>query len=379
MTVENDTAAGPAADSSADPGAARRLLAVLQRRLLWLMVAAYVLAAVLPGPGETVRAWHLTPFLLGTVVFNAGLTARLGRLPRLLARPGTLLCGVAANALLPAVLLLCTGWLMAGWHNHSEGQSILLGLAVVGAMPVAAGATVFVQSGEGDDTLALGMVLGSTLLSPLTIPLALTLAGWATDATSAHRLQVMAEELGPWFALPAVALPCSLGLAANALLQRVRRRRRADPAAGGRAGNGAGRAGALLPWVKLSNLAVVLTLSYSNACGAMGMVTDHPDPDYLALAVAAAGLMCTSTFLLGWWLARRLGLSRADAVAVTYASGMSNTSAGAVIAATRLGAQPTVLVPILAFSLLQKLAAGAVAGVLPDRRRPATEPQPDTA
>ncbi|WP_051939681.1 bile acid:sodium symporter family protein [Phaeacidiphilus oryzae] len=351
------------------------MLAVLQRRLLLLMVGAYLLAAVLPGPGSAVRAWHLTPILLGAVVFNAGLTARLGRLPRLLARPGTLLCGVAANALLPAALLASTGWVLAGWHNHREGQSILLGLAVVGAMPVAAGATVFVQSGEGDDTLALGMVLGSTLLSPLTIPLALTLAGWATDAASADRLRVMAAELGPWFALPAVAVPCSLGLTANAVLHRVRRRRRRTGA--GRGGRGE-RSAALLPWVKLSNLAVVLTLSYSNACGAMGMVTDHPDPDYLALAVAAAGLMCLSTFLLGWWLARRLGLSRADAIAVTYASGMSNTSAGAVVAATRLPAQPMVLVPILAFSLLQKLAAGAVAGVLPrcGRRRPVAAAEP---
>jgi BASS family bile acid:Na+ symporter len=42
---------------------------------------------------------------------------------------------------------------------------------------------------------------------------------------------------------------------------------------------------------------------------------------------------------------------------------MNNSSAGAVVAATRMAAHPIVLTPILAYSLLQKVLAGTI-GVL---------------
>jgi len=335
------------------PGVLARAGAALQRRLLWIMLGAYALAAVLPGPGTAIRGVSLGRLggaelplqagLLAVVVFNAGLTAKAEQLPKLLRRPGPLLLGVMINALLPTVLLAVASVAAEGWHSQREAQSLLTGLALVGAMPVAAGATVFAQGSGGNSELSLGLVLGSTLLSPLTIPLGLYLAGFLAGGDYATDLRAAARTGGGLFAVLVVLVPCVLGLLAGQLVSRT--------------GTGLRPA---LPTIRLVNLAVVVTLSYSNACGALGQVILRPDPDFLALVVVAAAAMCGISFLTGWVIAGRLRIGRADSIALTYASGMNNSSAGAVLAATRMPDHPAVLLPILAYSLLQKVLAGSV-------------------
>lgn len=59
-------------------------------------------------------------------------------------------------------------------------------------------------------------------------------------------------------------------------------------------------------------------------------------------------------------------------MAITLSCGMNNSSAGAVLAATNLPSSPQVLLPVLAYSLLQKCGAGLADSVL---RRRADPPQ----
>ncbi|SEK79858.1 bile acid:sodium symporter family protein [Streptacidiphilus jiangxiensis] len=322
-----------------------------QRRLLWIMLLAYALAAGWPEPGLALRgvtplqlagaAVPLQAGLLAVMVFNAGLTARAEALPGLLRHPRALLVGIAANALLPTVLLAVGAVAAQGWHSPHEAQSLLVGLALVGAMPVAAGATVFAQGSEGNATLTLGLVIGSTLLSPLTIPLGLHLGGFLASGPYAADLHAAAAHACSVLAVVTVVLPCAFGLGLGRLL------RARHPAL----------LTAALPSVRVVNLAVVVLLSYTNACGGLGQVVARPDPDFLLLVAVAAAAMCGGSFLTGWVLAGRLGLPRADAIALAYASGMNNSSAGAVVAVTRLPGNPAVLVPILAYSVLQKILA----------------------
>ncbi len=339
-------------------GTLRDLGGALHRHLLWIMLATYVLAAVLPGPGEALRslslghvagtAIPLQAGLLALVVFNAGLTARSELLPALLRRPGPLLLGIAVNALLPALLLAVGSVAAEGWHSQREAQSLLVGLALIGAMPVAAGATVYSQGSAGNATLTLGLVVGSTLLSPLTIPFGLHLGGFLTTGDYASDLHESARAAGSLFAALTVVLPCGIGLLTGRAVALLGRELK--PA---------------LPVIRLFNLAVVVTLSYTNGCGALQPVIRRSDPDFLLLVVLAAALMCGVSFLTGWVIAGRLRFGRPDAIALTYASGMNNSSAGAVLAATRIPDHPLVLLPILAYSMLQKLLAGSVHRFLP--------------
>ncbi|MFC5906985.1 sodium-dependent transporter [Streptacidiphilus monticola] len=333
-------------------------VARLQRRLLWVLLGAYVLAALAPGPGLALRAVDLARLdgirlplpaaLLGLMLFNAGLTARVGELSRLARAPSPLLAGVLSNALLPTLLLALVAVAAPAWHSSREAQSLLVGLVLVGAIPVAGGATAFAQSAEGNTGLSLGLVLASTLLSPLTVPLGLHLGGFLAEGSWGRELHAAAGQASSAFAVLAVVLPCLLGLLTGRLLP-------------------PGRA---LPLVRSASLAVTVLLSYTNACGALRQVVAHPDVDFLLLVLAVSALVCGCCFLSGWALAARLGVPHADAVALTYASGMNNSSAGAVLAATRLPGHPAVLLPILAYSLLQKVMAGAVGAFTATRHDP---------
>ncbi|MEU5208605.1 bile acid:sodium symporter [Streptomyces sp. NPDC020742] len=352
---------------ASERGRGPRLLAGAQRRLTWAMPAAYVAAALLPQPGRWARGLPcgalplpgghtaLTPqaLLLCYVLFTAALQVPARELSVLLRRPGLLLAGTAANTALPLLVLVLLAGAFTLLPDADRGSGLLTGLALIAAMPVAGGATVWGGRAGGNQTLVVGLVLASTLLSPLTIPLTLAGAAAVTCGGYALALGRLAHLAGGAVAAAGVVAPCLAGLAVRAVLP-------------------ARTAARALPWLKLLALAAALALTYLNAAGAFTDLIARPRPALLLLSTAAAAVMCAASFALGWCLARALKAAPADTVALTFTSGMNNSSAGAVLATTRFPAHPHVLLPILAYSVLQKLLAGLADGALsgrPGRRR----------
>jgi BASS family bile acid:Na+ symporter len=227
---------------------------------------------------------------------------------------------------------------------------------LIGAMPVAAEATVYGARAGANAGLTVAVVLASTALSPVTLPLTLAEAAWLTGGVASGGLSKLSRTGGGAFALVSVVLPCVAALFARRLLpERFVR--------------------SVLPWVKLAALAASVVLTYLNAAGALGAVARQPDVPLLIADVVVAAAVCTASLMCGHWLGRILKLARPEAVAVTVTSGMNNSSASAVLAATRLADQPAVLVPVLAYSLIQKIAACLVDGIL-SRDRPYRMPAP---
>jgi BASS family bile acid:Na+ symporter len=121
------------------------------------------------------------------------------------------------------------------------------------------------------------------------------------------------------------------------------------------------------PWLKrwLSTivplaLAGSLLLTYVNASGALGTFVAHPRPLLLAAALTVATLVCLLSFAVGRGAARLLGLDAPAASSLTLACGMNNSSASAVLLTTTLPDKPHLLLPVLAYGLLQKTAASRV-------------------
>ena len=71
-------------------------------------------------------------------------------------------------------------------------QNILVGLALVASMPIAGSSTAWAQNADGELALSLGLVLFSTLLSPVTTPLALHSAGLMASGDYALDLHELA-------------------------------------------------------------------------------------------------------------------------------------------------------------------------------------------
>jgi BASS family bile acid:Na+ symporter len=342
----------------------------LHRRLFLLLVLAYLVAAFLPGPGLWLRAVHVPPIsilgqrldlslpalLLSLLLFNAGLGVAPAQLRGLAHRPGVLLAGLLANLVVPLAFVLgVSGVLVGFWHNPAEAQCVLVGLALVAAMPVAGSSTAWSQNADGNVALSLGLVLGSTLLSPLTTPIVFRSAGLLGSGEYADRLGDLAGHGTSLFLATCVLLPSLLGIACRRLL-------------------GETRAGGLLPWAKLSNAVTLLVLCYANAAVSLPEAVANPDPDFVVVMLAIVVGLCVVAFSSGWLVAWLVKADAPDRAALMFGLGMNNNGTGLVLAALALGAYPRVMQPILIYNLVQHLVAAAVAPTL--SRKPDTPPSP---
>ncbi|MEU9446596.1 hypothetical protein AB0D42_38345 [Streptomyces sp. NPDC048304] len=111
-----------------------------------------------------------TPLLLSLVLFSAGLQVPLR------ARHPASTPDRSAGRARPAPddpLLAIPGvaFLLRQTPDADGGSGLVTAMILITAMPVAAGATVRTGKGDGDQPTMVGLILASTLLSPLTIPL----------------------------------------------------------------------------------------------------------------------------------------------------------------------------------------------------------------
>jgi BASS family bile acid:Na+ symporter len=341
------------------PGPLGTLSHFLHRHLLWFLLGSYAVAALWPAPGLWLRDVSLGEYdllqedtrvtlpmaMLAFLLLNAGLGVETGQLRHLLRGPAALLGGLAANLVMPIAFLFAVSRGMRLWHNPDEVQNILVGLALVASMPIAGSSTAWSQNANGDLALSLGLVLGSTLLSPLTTPAALHAVGLMARGRYAADLHALAGYGTGAFLILCVLAPSLLGI----LL---------------RAGMGADRGAAARPYLKLANSVNLLLLSYANAAVSLPQAVADPDWDFLTVTLALVVTLCTLAFASGWAVARLTGAGPGRRAALMFGLGMNNNGTGLVLASLTLAAHPRVLLPIIFYNLTQHVVAGAVDFVL---------------
>lgn len=326
----------------------------LRQRLGRAVAVSYAAAALLPGPGLWLGHPHPVPVagtgalavsavqvLLALVLFAAGLQVPVHALAGLLRRPRALLAGLALRLVIPALTIPAVAFLLRRTPDTDGGSGLVTAMIVIVAMPVAAGATVWSGKGLGDQPTMVGLVLASTLLSPLTVPLVIDGLAPLLSSGYGHALAGSPHSGQGGSALTAVVMPCAAGILCRLFL----------PA----------------PWLAAAMTAVLpaaivgsVALTYANASAALGSFVTHPRPLLLAAASAVAALVCLLSFGLGRSSARLLRLDPASAASLTLACGMNNSSAGAVVITTMLPDKPHLLLPVIAYGLLQKTAASRV-------------------
>ena len=325
------------------------LLRFVHRRSMALILSAYVLALLGPGFGRAAghtmligsgpHAYRVPAAILGWTLVMAGANVDVRRLAAVVRRPVPLLLGVLASVLAPLLVVLAAAAAMAGTPVSAETQCLLAGLAIVAAMPVGGTAAAWTANG-GDPALGVGILAGSLAASPVTVPAGLAVGSLMTFGDLADDLDRMTSVSDGLRGMVIALLPCAVGVALRSLW----------PAA----------VLGLLPFLRVVTVLDVAGLAYVNASGLPRDVLLGADPEFLAAVVAAAVVMCAGTFAAGWLLARCGRCSTQDTVALTYTTGMTNASLGAIVACTGLREHTMVLVPILAVSVLQTLAAGWV-------------------
>lgn len=320
-----------------------------------LLVGSYAIAAAWPGPGLRLRGIELgvvrlggesmgltlPAVMLGLLLLNAGLGVRLAALRGLLTRPAPLLAGLAANLLIPVAFIVVVARSLALWHNPDEVQVILVGLALVASMPIAGSSTAWAQNAEGDLALSLGLVVSSTILSPVATPWALRAVGGLTRGDYAAGLRGLAAHGSGLFLFACVLVPTAAGILLRLAL-------------------GERRAAAVRPWLRAINAIDLLVLCYSNAAAALPRALSRPDWDFLAAIVTVTGSLCLVAFASGWALGRLLGLGGPARTSLMFGLGMNNNGTGLVLASIALADHPGVLLPVIAYNLIQQVVAASV-------------------
>lgn len=327
----------------------------VHHHLLWFLISAYAIAAVFPTPGLWIRNISfgdmsvfqtkihvsLLLLLLATLMFNAGLGVKTSHLQSLAQKIWVLVAGLAANLLIPIAYIFCVTLLLQFWHNPDEAQHILVGLALVAAMPIAGASTAWAQNSNGNLALSLGLVLSSTVLSPIITPMAFYVFGEMASEEYETVLHYLADYgsgtfLGLW-----VVLPSLLGLSL-------------------RFGVPETQLTAVMPYLKLNNSLALLLLNYSNASVSLPQAVADHDMDFLAVTLTITTGLCITAFATAYWLSSLFKLDRAERVSLMYGLGMNNNGTGLVLASLALASYPRVMVPIIFYNLVQHLVAGSV-------------------
>jgi len=341
----------------------------LHRNFIWFLLGSYVMAAVVPRPGLAIKnvslgrsylfgeSLHLSlpMLLLALLLFNAGLGVQTAQLRHLLRRPWGLLTGLTANLFIPVAYIFAVAQTMRLWHNPEEVQHILVGLALVAAMPIAGSSTAWTQNANGDLSLSLGLVLFSTFLSPLTTPICFDLVEHMAQGKYVQILEDLETQGGGVFLIICVILPSLLGITARLAL-------------------GEARTTAAKPTVKLLNSLNLLVLNYSNASVSLPQALTEHDWDFLSVVLMIVVGMCLAAFTAGWLISRLFRVELPQQISLMFGLGMNNNGTGLVLATMALPQYPRVMLPIILYNLVQHLVAGSVDFLL-FRRTPPEEPQ----
>ena len=335
----------------------------LNRHLLWFLIAAYVVAVVLPVPGLWIRNVtfgeitilqqktniSLLMIMLAMLMFNAGLGLKVSHLKNILRIKYVLLTGLVANLAIPVAYIFGITIAMRLWYDDPlEAQHILVGLAVVAAMPIAGSSTAWAQNANGNLALSLGLVLFSTILSPIVTPVAFHIFGEMASEKYEKVLQGLAAYGSGTFLVLWVVLPSLLGIAVRLIVSEGWQTRG-------------------MPYLKLINSIVLLLLNYSNASVSLPQAMADRDYDFLAITLAITAGLCLTLFATGYGLSRLFKLNQTERVSLMFGLGMNNNGTGLVLASLALSSYPNIMVPIIFYNLVQHIVAGTLHEVMSRR------------
>lgn len=294
---------------------------------LMLVVPAGVAIGVL-FPQLLLPIKPFIPLLFAIMTFQNSLGNDLASMRRALANPLTL---VAILALVHVGMPLLT--YAAACLVFGASSPTVAGIVLEYAVPIGSSTVMWIALFEGELALGLSALLISTLMAPFSIPLTLQLLAGATVEVDAF---AMMSDMLKMIALPALAATVLNELSHGWAKERL--------------------APATMP---LSRILLPIIVS-TNATGISGYLNN------LTLRLVGITLFmfffAVLSFCIGMALARVLSRDRERFVAVSFACGIRNVSAGAVLASQYFS--PEVMFPAVIGTLFQQFLAAAFGRIM---------------
>lgn len=329
-----------------------RLARVVERYLLGMLIAAYGLAVLWPQPGLTMKHWEWAPgtstsqpvtlslLLLTVMLWVAATSTDITRIRFVLRSPLLLSFALLAVWLGPALLVIVAGWIVPWMVDGEATVGLLVGLALVAAMPVANSSVGWTQSASGNLALSLAIVVLSISLSPWVTPNLLSWLGMSLSPAERAYCERLVNNFSGWFFIVWVLLPTAAGFLARYLI---------SPA----------RVARCSCWLSLTSAAALLLLNYINSALALPNMRESSPAVLLTTALFAAALSVVG-LVGGWGVARLLRVDDAARSALMFGLSMKHTGLALTLAGAVLNSQPLAVLMIVLATLMQHLLAGLV-------------------
>ena len=300
----------------------RQLGAWIAGHMVVIVPLCLVVGVLIPRSLEPIKP--AIPTLFAIVTFQNALQINPRGLRDTLARPLPLVITLALLMIIAPIVACALGTLFFG-----AKPAVVVGLVLEYCVPV--GATTIMWAGlyGGDVALALAVMLISTVISPVSIPLTLRLlVGTVVEVNALGMLGDM---------LYMVGIPAVVGVVCNWLAK------------------GGWALSLHEDLAPLSRILVPIIIA-TNATGISAYVL-HLTPELVAIT-AFVGIFTLASVAAGLGLARAFRQPREVSVTMAFDCGIRNISAGAVLAAEYLPAES--LFPVMIGTLFQQFLAALV-------------------
>ena len=324
----------------------------IHHNFLWLLVATYVLAALFPRPAQAIRGLSFgqsagsdvtTPMLLlALLLFCAASVVEWSQLRDLLQKPGILLLGLLAVWIMPSLYVSLLSWVLPALVGDFLSAGMMVGLALVAAMPVANSSVAWTQNARGNVALGLGLIVITIVLSPVATPQILKFMGLMLSEQETRHCEALVTRFSGMFFIIWVIGPSAAGLVCNRLAgpQRIEQAR---------------------SWIRLISALALLTLNYSNASLAVAGEPGIFGREGLQ-AILFAAVLAASISVLGmacaWVISRWLTLEKVSWISLIFGFSMKHTGLALVLAGEVLQEEPRAILMIIMATLLQHIVAG---------------------
>lgn len=303
--------------------AMKKICDFISRWMGVLVLLTAVFALLFPEALSALKPTMINP-LLGVVMFGMGLTLKLEDFKVVFSRPKDVVIGCLAQFTVMPLL----AWLLA--KGFSLSDELALGVVLVGCCPGGTASNVITYLAKGDLALSVGMTGVSTLLAPLLTPfLTWLLVGQHVDVDMVSMFLSI---------LWVVILPIVAGLLFRSLLPKFTE-----------------SAVAYLP--ALSSLAIAFIVAIIVSANSAKLMVGG----WLIMLVVMLHNVCG--LLVGYMLARLLGMEMKKRVAVSIEVGMQNSGLASSLATLHFAAYPMATIPGALFSVWHNISGAVMARV----------------
>ena len=303
--------------------AMKKICDFISRWMGVLVLLTALFALLFPETFSALKPTMINP-LLGVVMFGMGLTLKLEDFKVVFSRPKDVVIGCLAQFTVMPLL----AWLLA--KGFSLSDELALGVVLVGCCPGGTASNVITYLAKGDLALSVGMTGVSTLLAPLLTPfLTWLLVGQHVDVDMVSMFLSI---------LWVVILPIVAGLLFRSLLPKFTE-----------------SAVAYLP--ALSSLAIAFIVAIIVSANSAKLMVGG----WLIILVVMLHNLCG--LLLGYGIARLLGMEMKKRVAVSIEVGMQNSGLASSLATLHFAAYPMATIPGALFSVWHNISGAVMAKV----------------